>query len=835
MPETIDFGLLPTQHNHNGGNYYGFHTYAEDGFVITARAPYNANTIAYFSPNNSSSSYWRYSSSLALIEDYPDMQGELARQNGAAFGISSIVLNTIGNSDDRSVVFTATYSNGTSATVSFLTDSDEASRQTFTFPISFNAGVVSLLFYGASNSGHAVLDDILLLTEAVARDDSATTLESQPVSDNVFEDNGSGADSDPQGNAFEVTAVNGDSTKVGQQITLASGALLTLNADGTYTYNPNGAFGYLISGAKAAATGAVNTTATDTFTYTITGGDSATVTITIQGEDSADDRLDGDDNANTITGTAADETVNGYGGDDILDGGGGADILNGGDGNDTLKLTGGTTGANTPQEQAHGGAGSDHLILDYSALTEQLGLYVRGPDGQGFEGFVDIPDGTNRLYFTGIDRLTVTSGSGNDIITGLGGNDFLNGGSGDDILLGRDGDDRLLSGAGADELIGGNGRDVAYFGGDFGTGDSFNGGGNADIAILQGDYSARTVLTGITNLGNLGSISLLPTTSSLYAAADSTPNSYNLVSVDANVAAGQIVKVNGTNLAANENFTFDGSAETDGSFRFYGGLGTDTLTGGAQNDNFVFGHNGQYGAGDSLAGGAGYDVLYLRGDYVIDFTASGFGASTFNSIESIALLSFADTTYSSGGDGSFSYNLKWNDALLAAGQLITVNGSRLGEDEAMTFDGSLETDGRFRLFGGEGSDFLSGGDGDDLIYGNGNGDTLYGGGGNDVFRYQSTDDSRSTGNRDGIQDFSAGDLLDLSRIDADVHSAGDQAFVFVADGTFTGQAGQVRAVQTPGFPLWYVEADVDGDMVADLTIILVTSDQDPITAVDFIL
>lgn len=38
---------------------------------------------------------------------------------------------------------------------------------------------------------------------------------------------------------------------VGQQMTLSSGALLTLNADGTFDYEPNGAFWDLASGATA--------------------------------------------------------------------------------------------------------------------------------------------------------------------------------------------------------------------------------------------------------------------------------------------------------------------------------------------------------------------------------------------------------------------------------------------------------------------------------------------------------------------------------------------------------------------------------------------------------
>jgi len=56
--------------------------------------------------------------------------------------------------------------------------------------------------------------------------------------------------------------VGGDITAVGSQITLASGALLTLNSDGTYIYDPNGAFDSLLPGQSG----------TDTFDYVITGG-----------------------------------------------------------------------------------------------------------------------------------------------------------------------------------------------------------------------------------------------------------------------------------------------------------------------------------------------------------------------------------------------------------------------------------------------------------------------------------------------------------------------------------------------------------------------------------
>ena len=74
-----------------------------------------------------------------------------------------------------------------------------------------------------------------------------------------------------------MTAVNGQAANAGVQVTLASGALLTLNADGSYTYDPNGQFESLNAGDSTA----------DSFTYEVSdghgGSDTATVNLTITG------------------------------------------------------------------------------------------------------------------------------------------------------------------------------------------------------------------------------------------------------------------------------------------------------------------------------------------------------------------------------------------------------------------------------------------------------------------------------------------------------------------------------------------------------------------------
>ena len=132
----------------------------------------------------------------------------------------------------------------------------------------------------AANVGNSDSQAVTINDPAAAYDDAVATTENTIVTADVFEDNGFGADSNPDG--FSVTAMSGG--MVGTQLTLLSGALLTLNADGTLSYDPNHRFDYL----PTLGSGASNLTVTDTFTYTTTGGNTATVTVTVSGVDSDD-------------------------------------------------------------------------------------------------------------------------------------------------------------------------------------------------------------------------------------------------------------------------------------------------------------------------------------------------------------------------------------------------------------------------------------------------------------------------------------------------------------------------------------------------------------------
>ena len=187
----------------------------------------------------------------------------------------------------------------------------------------------------------------------------------------MFEDNGFGADSNPDG--FSVTSMSGG--MVGTQLTLLSGALLTLNADGTLSYDPNHRFDYL----PTLDSGASNLTVTDTFTYTTTGGNTATVTVTVSGVDT----------------------------DDVLYDSAGIDTLAGGIGNDVYYVN------NTDDvviEAANAGNDIVGATVNYT-LSENHNIEVLSMLGSGLTGTGS--SGTDTLHSAG----------GPNTLIGLGGDD----------------------------------------------------------------------------------------------------------------------------------------------------------------------------------------------------------------------------------------------------------------------------------------------------------------------------------------------------------------------------------------------------------------------------
>ena len=133
-----------------------------------------------------------------------------------------------------------------------------------------------------------------------------------------------------------------------------------------------------------------------------------------------------------------------------------------------------------------GGAGSDALVLDFSAalrgVTTDAGsdgvLRVAGGTFRGFETIDLIGSGAADTLVGGAGGGTLDGGGGNDLLRGGNGPDTLRGGTGDDRLEGGAGNDALEGGLGADSLFGGLGADRL----DGGAGDDWlEGGAGADV------------------------------------------------------------------------------------------------------------------------------------------------------------------------------------------------------------------------------------------------------------------------------------------------------------------------------------------------------------------
>ena len=421
-----------------------------------------------------------------------------------------------------------------------------------------------------------------------------------------------------------------------------------------------------------------------------------------------------------------------------------------------------------------------------------------------------------------VENLNTFSNVAHDF-RGNAGNNTINGRNGNDIL-------RLYDG-GVDMVFAGAGNDNIFFGATLTAADRVVGGTGTDTLVIQGDYSGGLTLTN--NHTQIENISILGGNNTNFGEPGTNRYDYVLTTSDFNFATGLQARINGAALLQGEDFTFDGSAETGAKFVVYGGKGVDTLTGGLGNDIFFFAEE-RFATGDTVNGGAGYDGMFLRGNYAINFNAPGY-TGLFTNIENLTLTSATDERYARGGGSEFDYNLTLSDAIVKPGETLTVSGALLMANETMVLNASQETDGFLRLFGGAANDVLIGGANADLIHGALGGDEIQGGGGADVFRYQSTAESSGAAEAtDRILDFTPGtDKLDLARVDANTNVAGDQAFLFIGASAFTGVAGELRAFESGSF--WMVEGDTNGDGLADLVIALDRLGPTPLAASDFVL
>ncbi len=397
--------------------------------------------------------------------------------------------------------------------------------------------------------------------------------------------------------------------------------------------------------------------------------------------------------------------------------------------------------ANSETSVKNSGTISADIAFEQSAANlDDQGGFLTVTNSGSIHGEMIFAEWRDVLVNTGTIVGTVMMGAGNDKYYDTGGHQsggVVFGGDGNDTLIGGTDDDILDGGAGDDHISGGAGHDTASY------------------ADASGAVTVSLVGSSAQNVGG-------------GAGTD------KLVSIE-NLA--------GSNF--NDTLTGNGGANVlsggagDDLLNLTNG-GNDTALGGDGNDTIAFAAS--FTVNDRIDGGAGNDTVTLNGDYSAGITLASAG-----------LFGVETLLFGAG----HSYNFTSNDANVAAGATLTVNGSKLGATDSLVFNGSHEKDGTFVLTGGAGNDTLTGGAGNDVITGGKGADLLAGGAGSDHFVYvhaaESTGAAFDTISRfDGSQD--AFDLTyTVSGINAAVTSGALSAATFDSDLSTAIGASQLSA------------------------------------------
>ena len=368
---------------------------------------------------------------------------------------------------------------------------------------------------------------------------------------------------------------------------------------------------------------------------------------------------EGDDNANTLSGTSKDDVLIGNGGNDTLYADAGNDIISGGQGDDRLVGSNGDDsylwnlgdGLDTIEEYAGRdkivfGAGITFDDLSFEAysgggtgLATGLAIYVKGDKTQGiiitsqFHNYVgenqieelhfadgskvmltDIPltlhqtDKDDKISLTD-NGDTVYAAGGNDTINGGAGNDTIYGEAGNDTLYGDDGNDIISGGQGDDRLVGGNGDDSYLW--NLGDGlDTIEEYAGRDKIVFGAGITFDDLSFEAYSGGGTG----LATGLAIYVKGDKTQGIiitsqfHNYVGEnqieELHFADGSKVMLTDIPLTLHQTDKDDKISLTDNGDTVYAAGGNDTINGGAGNDT-IYGEAGN----DTLYGDDGNDII----------------------------------------------------------------------------------------------------------------------------------------------------------------------------------------------------------------------------------
>jgi len=198
-------------------------------------------------------------------------------------------------------------------------------------------------------------------------------------------------DSDADGDALAVAAVNGAAGSVGKAVAGTYGTL-TLAADGSYSYVANAKAGALPS----------KQVAQDQFSYTVSDGHggTATSTLTITVEKAGQGYVKGSEGCDILLNLFGCDVLDGGNGDDWIYGGLGQDALIGGAGNDVM----------------FGGWGADTFVFNKGFGRDMIVDFTNGQDVLQFSRavFADFAAVRAAARTVGND-LVIDAGGGNTV------------------------------------------------------------------------------------------------------------------------------------------------------------------------------------------------------------------------------------------------------------------------------------------------------------------------------------------------------------------------------------------------------------------------------------
>ncbi|EEW26410.1 Hint domain-containing protein [Rhodobacter ferrooxidans] len=474
--------------------------------------------------------------------------------------------------------------------------------------------------------------------------------------------------------AIDIPVLANDTDPDGQTLTVTGGnaahGTVTVNADGSLHYVPDADYN-----------------GPDTITYTVTDpdGNTASTTVAVTVRPVNDDPVANPDSASTTAGVAVIIPV--LANDTDVDGDSVALFGTPTSPNGTVVVNGDGTLTFTPNPGFTGEATIEYGITDGNGGTATGIVTVTVGAGPVRDGYVDGTAGGDLIdtayagdpdgdFIDAGDAILPGDAPNDDRVRAGGGNDTVLAGLGDDMVVGGAGNDLIDGGVGDDILNGESGNDTVI-GGD----------GNDQVAGLDGDDVIDTSGGGSNPLPDRGYPGLFP--------ADADP--------------------------------------FDDRDTVYGGTGNDRITTGDDNDWIEAGYGN-----DTVDGGFDDDTIQGRqgNDSII------------------------------GGEGSDLIDGGQDDDIIYGG-LSPVFPDGLNIPDA--YDARPDN-GRDTIRGGDGNDTIFGQDDDDLIFGDrGNDlidggideDTILGGGGNDTIIGGAGVDSMSGGNdRDVFLGGNAGDFVD---------------------------------------------------------------------------